>query len=79
MLVLVKVGETVGADFINIETIHRGNMTDSTKNAESQADKFRKAARELETDQSEEAFDRVLRKVTKATPQKAEEKVKKGQ
>lgn len=33
-----------------------------------QIDKFREAARELETDQSEEAFDRALRKVTKAAP-----------
>lgn len=35
-----------------------------------QIDKFRETARELETDQSEEAFDRVLRKVTKAPPPK---------
>ncbi|MER8391912.1 hypothetical protein NKH10_08380 [Mesorhizobium sp. M1340] len=32
----------------------------------SQVDKFKEAARELETDQSEEAFDRVLKKVAKA-------------
>lgn len=35
-----------------------------------QIDKFREAARELETDQSEEAFDRVLKKVVKAPLQK---------
>ncbi|MER8416231.1 DNA-binding protein [Mesorhizobium sp. M1329] len=52
-------------------------MADSQKKAESQVDKFREAARELETDQSEEAFDRVLKKVAKAPPQK-EEKPKKA-
>ncbi|WP_077376937.1 hypothetical protein [Mesorhizobium prunaredense] len=31
-----------------------------------QIDKFKEAARELETDQSEEAFDRVLKKVAQA-------------
>lgn len=51
-------------------------MIDSSKKAESQIDKFREAARELETDQSEEAFDRTLRKVTKAPPPKGNEKAK---
>lgn len=37
-----------------------------------QIDKFKEAARELETDQSEEAFDRALRKVTKAPHPKDE-------
>jgi len=32
----------------------------------SQVERFREVARELETDDREEAFDRVLRKVTKA-------------
>lgn len=41
-------------------------MTDSAEKSESQADKFRKAARDLETDQSEEAFDRTLKKIAKA-------------
>ena len=35
-----------------------------------QIDKFREAARELQTDDSEEAFDRVLKKVVKAPPAK---------
>ncbi|WP_192814161.1 hypothetical protein [Nitratireductor pacificus] len=30
-----------------------------------QIDKFREAARELETDESEEAFDRIVKKVAK--------------
>lgn len=38
-----------------------------------QIDKFREAARELETDQSEEAFDRVLKKVAKAAHPKNDE------
>ncbi|MER8864788.1 hypothetical protein NKI19_13890 [Mesorhizobium sp. M0751] len=38
--------------------------------AKEQIEKFREAARELETDQSEEAFDRVLKKVAKAPPPK---------
>lgn len=36
----------------------------------SQIDKFREAARELETDDSEEHFDRVLKKVAKSPPPK---------
>lgn len=35
-------------------------------NAESQIKKFREAARELEADQSEEAFDRIVKKIAKA-------------
>lgn len=33
-----------------------------------QIEKFREAARELETDQSEERFDRILKKIAKAAP-----------
>jgi len=40
----------------------------------SQIDKFREAARELETDDSEEAFDAKLKKVAKASPSKPPEK-----
>lgn len=36
------------------------------KTDKSQVEKFKQAARELETDESEEAFDRVLKKVAKA-------------
>ncbi|WP_246501768.1 DNA-binding protein [Mesorhizobium caraganae] len=35
-----------------------------------QIEKFREAARELETDESEAAFDRALKKVVKAPPPK---------
>ena len=35
-----------------------------------QVDKFREAARELETDDSEERFDRVLKHVAKSPPPK---------
>lgn len=45
-------------------------MTDSSQKAKSQPDKFREAARELETDQSEEAFDRIVKKVAKKPPKK---------
>jgi hypothetical protein len=34
----------------------------------SQADKFREAARELETDDSEENFDRALKRIAVAPP-----------
>lgn len=40
-------------------------MADSTKKAESQADKFREAARKVKTDDREEAFDEKLRRVAK--------------
>ncbi|RWO68982.1 MAG: DNA-binding protein [Mesorhizobium sp.] len=39
-----------------------------------QYQKFKEAARKLETDDSEEAFDRVLKKVVKAPPRKDEPK-----
>ena len=38
----------------------------------SQLDKFREAARDLQTDESEENFDRVLKKVAKSLPAKGE-------
>ena len=41
-----------------------------TNTEKSQVEKFCEAARELETDQSEEAFDRALKKVAKAPPPK---------
>lgn len=41
----------------------RPNPTDK-----SQREKFEEAARQLETDDSEERFDELLRKVTKAPP-----------
>lgn len=40
----------------------------STESENAQADKFREAARELETEQSEEAFDRIVKKVAKKPP-----------
>lgn len=49
-------------------------MTDSSKKAESQIKKFREAARELETDDSEEAFDAKLKRIAKAPPPKPQEK-----
>lgn len=44
----------------------------------SQVDKFKQAARELETDQSEEAFDRALKKIAKAPPPKNDAKKNSG-
>lgn len=47
-----------------------------------QIEKFRDAARELEADESEEAFDRNLARIAKAPPpkdEKAEKKDKPGQ
>ena len=46
------------------------------KEEKSQIDKFREAARELETDDSEEAFDAKLKKIAKAPPPKDAEKEK---
>jgi hypothetical protein len=43
-------------------------MVDSTKKTESQTAKFQQAARELGSDESETAFDQVLRKVGSAKP-----------
>lgn len=51
-------------------------MADSRKKAESQIDKFREAARSVETDDSEEQFDRVLGKIAKAPKPKDEKKRK---
>jgi len=41
-----------------------------------QIDKFREAARELETDDSEEAFDRVLKRIVKSPTQTESQKKK---
>jgi hypothetical protein len=52
-------------------------MADSSKKAESQINKFREAACELETDDDEAHFDRVLKKIAqpeKAPPTKGEAK-----
>lgn len=40
------------------------------KESAAQIDKFREAAHELETDDSEEAFDAKLKKIAKAPPAK---------
>lgn len=45
-------------------------MPDNNK-GESQAEKFKKAARELGTDEDEARFDAVLKKVAKPSPQVA--------
>jgi hypothetical protein len=42
----------------------------TTEKEKSQVEKFREAARELETDDSEEAFDAKLKKIAKAPPSK---------
>ena len=41
-----------------------------SEDRKSQVDKFREAARELETDDSEERFDSLLKKVAKSPPPK---------
>lgn len=41
---------------------------DKTEHEKSQLDKFRKAARELETDDDEKRFDQRLGKIAKAMP-----------
>lgn len=46
----------------------------TTRAKTSQVDKFREAARELETDQSEETFDRMVKKIAKSAPPKPEKK-----
>ncbi|WP_185969868.1 hypothetical protein [Rhizobium straminoryzae] len=43
---------------------------DKTQEAKRQIDKFREAARELETDDDEARFDQRLGKIAKAPPQK---------
>ena len=43
-------------------------MPDSSKKAESQIDKFRDAAQELETDDEEERFNATLGKLAKSPP-----------
>jgi hypothetical protein len=42
----------------------------SVVNKKTQREKFEEAARELETDDSEEAFDERLKKIAKAPPSK---------
>lgn len=40
----------------------------TTDKEKSQVEKFREAARELETDDSEEAFDRLVKKISSSRP-----------
>ncbi|RWI95054.1 hypothetical protein [Mesorhizobium sp.] len=49
--------------------------SDSSANAKSQIEKFREAARELETDQSDEAFESALGKIAHA-PKLTNEQIK---
>ncbi|RUW51656.1 hypothetical protein EOA32_15345 [Mesorhizobium sp. M1A.F.Ca.ET.072.01.1.1] len=49
----------------------RANLNEATI-SEWRVEKFREAARQLETDESEENFDRMLRKVAKSPPPKDE-------
>ncbi|WP_306257254.1 hypothetical protein [Pararhizobium sp. IMCC21322] len=44
------------------------NSNDSNHDSLSQADKFREAARELETDNDEKRFDETLKKLAKQKP-----------
>lgn len=41
-----------------------------TEESQRQSDKFKNLARELETNEDEAAFDRALKKVAKASPEK---------
>lgn len=45
-----------------------------TQSARPQIDKFREAARELETDEREEAFDALVKKIAKSEPPKGDDK-----
>ena len=47
-------------------------------NKKSQLDKFKEAARELETDDREEAFDERLKRVAKSPPPEKGDKPKRG-
>jgi hypothetical protein len=51
-------------------------MMTQPKDTKSQADKFREAARELETDQSEEAFDRIVKGIARKKPKDDDAKEK---
>lgn len=51
---------------------------DPKKPNEAQIDKFKKAAAELETDPSEENFDRILRTIAKSRPQDEDPTPKRG-
>ncbi|MER8818603.1 hypothetical protein NKH70_02085 [Mesorhizobium sp. M0991] len=51
-------------------------MTDSKSE---QYQKFKEAARKLETDQSEEHFDLLVKKIAKSPPAKGEKKDKKSE
>jgi hypothetical protein len=68
------VGKTNFRDFYRNETrnpnLDKGDCMNCDDREKSQIDKFREAARELETDDSEEAFDATLKKIAKAPPPK---------
>jgi hypothetical protein len=47
-------------------------LTDNDRGSKAQIDKFKEAARELETDDSEERFAQVLKKIAKSPAKPAE-------
>jgi hypothetical protein len=47
----------------------KDDIMPKTEESQSQSDKFKKLARELETNEDEAAFDRALKKVAKAKPE----------
>jgi hypothetical protein len=53
-------------------------MVKSPKSKDDQHREFVKAARELGTDESEETFDKVLKRIAKAPPPKSVQKRKKA-
>ncbi len=47
-------------------------MANANKTQQAQIDKFKEAARELQTDDREEAFDAIVKKIAKSPPPKDE-------
>ncbi len=54
---------------VDIDEVHRGIMTTSPRDSESQAEKFKQAARELGCDEDEARWDERLRKVAQQKPE----------
>lgn len=70
--------DTRVAGFINVGYVFvvwrvRENRQMTKDSKETQHEKFQRVARELQTDESEEAFDRALKKIAKAPKPKPDE------
>lgn len=68
MLVIIKVSQAIGSDFVDVKAIQGSAMPPNENDKLDQADKFAKSARELGADEDETRFNEALKKVAQHKP-----------